>query len=323
MAESGKNSLGEPRGWLRAHIVKLILAALITASAVAYLTGVFDKIIGDVLPKGAEISCALRELVADHWPFRQPEAPPDIYRVLIATLAGDDEAGTQTQAVMSALQGEKAIDVVSTCRVLEIQGAGLTAEAAARKTGLEWLARRKADVLIFGEVLPKREALNLYFLPVGGTGDFHQHAFELKSGFLKGDFSKAAAGQLQAVALASVKPATEESGKYLVEILRPVGIRLEQLIRFPPSGLSARQLADIQFALGLALSTIGDQAGDNKALTEAVAAYRAALEERTRDRVPLDWAQTQNNLGIALWTLGERESGTRRLEDPCWPIARR
>jgi hypothetical protein len=37
--------------------------------------------------------------------------------------------------------------------------------------------------------------------------------------------------------------------------------------------------------------------------------------ERTRDRVPLDWAMTQNNLGIALETLGKRESGTARLEE--------
>ena len=38
------------------------------------------------------------------------------------------------------------------------------------------------------------------------------------------------------------------------------------------------------------------------------------LKERTRERVPLDWAATQNNLGAALATLGERESGTERLE---------
>ena len=41
-------------------------------------------------------------------------------------------------------------------------------------------------------------------------------------------------------------------------------------------------------------------------------AYRDALQEWTRERVPLDWAMTQNNLGIALSTLGERESGTER-----------
>ena len=45
-------------------------------------------------------------------------------------------------------------------------------------------------------------------------------------------------------------------------------------------------------------------------LLEAVTAYRDALKEWTRERVPLDWATTQNNLGTALWTLGQRESGT-------------
>ena len=37
-----------------------------------------------------------------------------------------------------------------------------------------------------------------------------------------------------------------------------------------------------------------------------MAAYRAALVEYTRERVPLDWAGTQNNLGVALAVLGER-----------------
>ena len=50
-------------------------------------------------------------------------------------------------------------------------------------------------------------------------------------------------------------------------------------------------------------------------LEEAVTAYRDALLERTRERVPLQWATTQNNLGNALSTLGERESGTARLEE--------
>jgi hypothetical protein len=36
--------------------------------------------------------------------------------------------------------------------------------------------------------------------------------------------------------------------------------------------------------------------------------------ERDRERVPLDWAATEQNLGVALWVLGERESGTERLE---------
>ena len=42
---------------------------------------------------------------------------------------------------------------------------------------------------------------------------------------------------------------------------------------------------------------------------------RAALEELTRERVPLDWALTQVGLGGALERLGARESGTARLEE--------
>ena len=67
--------------------------------------------------------------------------------------------------------------------------------------------------------------------------------------------------------------------------------------------------------LGIALWTLGERESGTARLEEAVAAYRAALEERTRERVPLDWATTQNNLGNALDRLGERESGTARLEE--------
>jgi hypothetical protein len=57
------------------------------------------------------------------------------------------------------------------------------------------------------------------------------------------------------------------------------------------------------------------QAGIGHRLEEAVAAYRDALTEYTRERVPLDWAMTKNNLGNALSTLGARESDTAHLEE--------
>ena len=60
---------------------------------------------------------------------------------------------------------------------------------------------------------------------------------------------------------------------------------------------------------------MGERESGTEHLDEAVAAYRAALEEQTRERVPLDWAKTQNDLGNALEALGERESGTAQLEE--------
>jgi hypothetical protein len=61
------------------------------------------------------------------------------------------------------------------------------------------------------------------------------------------------------------------------------------------------------------LASLGERESGPARLDEAVAAYRKALKEWTRERVPLQWAATQNNLGIALRILGERESGTARL----------
>jgi tetratricopeptide (TPR) repeat protein len=67
--------------------------------------------------------------------------------------------------------------------------------------------------------------------------------------------------------------------------------------------------------LGIAIQTLGQRESGTARLEGAVAAYRGALEEYTRERVPLDWAMTQNNLGNALQTLGQRESSTARLEE--------
>ncbi len=66
---------------------------------------------------------------------------------------------------------------------------------------------------------------------------------------------------------------------------------------------------------GFALYEGGRDFGDNPALRETIATFQAALGLAQRDRIPMDWAATQNYLGSALATLGERESGTARLEE--------
>jgi len=63
-----------------------------------------------------------------------------------------------------------------------------------------------------------------------------------------------------------------------------------------------------------ALLTQGDERGDNPALVEAIATCQFALQENTRQRVPLEWARTQVDLGAALERLGERESDTAHLQ---------
>ena len=50
-------------------------------------------------------------------------------------------------------------------------------------------------------------------------------------------------------------------------------------------------------------------------LEAAIRAHRAALQAYPRERMPFDWARTQQSLGRTLGALGEREAGTARLEE--------
>jgi tetratricopeptide (TPR) repeat protein len=64
-----------------------------------------------------------------------------------------------------------------------------------------------------------------------------------------------------------------------------------------------------------ALYQQGNEFGDNAALISAIERRKVLLEVMPRERVPLDWAMTETSLGITLRALGERESGTARLEE--------
>jgi tetratricopeptide (TPR) repeat protein len=68
------------------------------------------------------------------------------------------------------------------------------------------------------------------------------------------------------------------------------------------------------FEAAAALYELGRAAGLNDALAAAIRLYGQALAAAPRERVPLDWAVTQNNLGNALAILGERENGAGHLK---------
>ena len=53
-------------------------------------------------------------------------------------------------------------------------------------------------------------------------------------------------------------------------------------------------------ATGGGLYRQGEERGDNSALASSIEVYGRALAEYPRERAPLDWATTQNELGIAL-----------------------
>ena len=64
-----------------------------------------------------------------------------------------------------------------------------------------------------------------------------------------------------------------------------------------------------------ALYLQGDEFGDNGALLSAIERYKRLVALMPRERVPLQWAVTQNSLGNALQVLGQRESSTAKLDE--------
>jgi tetratricopeptide (TPR) repeat protein len=83
---------------------------------------------------------------------------------------------------------------------------------------------------------------------------------------------------------------------------------------FPQGSADGDKRTNYLYREAVALYQQGDEFGDNGALLLAIERFRrlAALTPRVR---VLDWAAIQNNLGNALATLGERESGTTKLQE--------
>jgi hypothetical protein len=229
----------------------------------------------ELIPSPRELACLVSES------FAEP-APGTRFTILISDLDGDSDS-RQTKNVRASFLNQDGIHVIRTCRVLKL---GSTAEATllAERKGQRMLWDHNADLLIWGEVAKVDETLRLWFVRRDGGSTIGKSAYRLQNSVLPKDFDDDFAEQLIAVALASILPATEQAGTYLVDLLKPAAEKLERLSAHPPPNLLPEQRGQLHQAFGLASAVIGRQSGDADWLTKAVAAYRAALEERTRAR---------------------------------------
>jgi hypothetical protein len=66
--------------------------------------------------------------------------------------------------------------------------------------------------------------------------------------------------------------------------------------------------------LGNALRTLGERESGTARLDQAVQAFSAALEELTRERVPLQWAATTGNRGVAMMQIADRTNDAAMAE---------
>lgn len=95
-----------------------------------------------------------------------------------------------------------------------------------------------------------------------------------------------------------------------------IGLAMLRLSRLTASRtMDPLHWAEVEDAFGLAQLKLGTAEGDMGRLSEAVTAFRNALEVRTRERYPLTWAETQAHLGDALRILGTHQHDPAGLEE--------
>jgi Tetratricopeptide repeat len=74
------------------------------------------------------------------------------------------------------------------------------------------------------------------------------------------------------------------------------------------------QWSNTQDNLGNALFTLGSREGGTARLEEAIAVYDEVLTDKVREHVPLQWATSAGNQGVALRLLAERNDDRHAAE---------
>ena len=284
-----------------------IVSAVIVGLVVAWSVGLMNQ----VVPAPARARLLVENLFSDNHP-----RPDDGFRIVLCWLENDD-SGFDTRLVELAFSGVGGIELVRSARIVAAQGASDEWREGMRAGVREALDEWNADLAIAGFVRKSGELLSLWFVPRSGDGTLGRadRAYRLDQVRLGGDFHDDFRAELASVALTVVAPlaGSKARGRVVVDGLEEAAGRLAVLLDGPTIVRGERRGA-LEMARGNALVVLGERVGDSEHLERAVTAYRAALEVRTRERSPIEWASTQNNLGIALRALGEREGDPERLE---------
>jgi tetratricopeptide (TPR) repeat protein len=250
-----------------------------------------------------------------------PEADPDQFSVMVARLENDGNREYE-RLIVEALKGFEGIQILALDRTVTLEGpAPEEEEKRGHESARRYLKKSGATVLIWGTVLSQggRTLPKLYWTASHGDEqepkgyDAPLTEVELR---LPEVFWPDMAEILQLLVASRYAEFQSDAGRNAADQLPWFIARVRTLLegRADRPGWDAGARARTRAIVADALHVFGDQSGTRR-LEEAVTAYREALTERTRDRVPLKWAATQNSLALALFRLGKRESGTRRLEE--------
>ena len=249
-----------------------------------------------------------------------PQASGKSFSIMLAKLENDKD-GKHRTVIKEALSRYEGIELFVAPRMVSTEGNANVTEAirSAHEHARKLLKESHADVMIWGTVLDTSKGdspLSLHWTTSDKVGakTTSEGYRPTESNYDLPDLFWSNLGDVLGL-LVTAQAATfyPQQGQSVADRLQPFIERTRVLLA--SSKLTPDKLAAIKRPFADALIIYGEQRGDSNALIEAVAAFRDALKEYTRERLPLDWAFTQNNLGIALLKLGERESGTQHLDE--------
>jgi tetratricopeptide (TPR) repeat protein len=253
---------------------------------------------------------------------RVPRADPARFSVLVAHLKNDDNSKLEN-LILEELKECPGIRVQRLNRLIPFGDKSPEAEEVkARDLGHRYLKSSGASVLICGSVLTLtgQPVLKLYLIPTRvdqwkwNRYDAPRVEDQLR---LPHAFWSDLADFLRVLVASYDLEFRAERGRYVADRLPAFIARTQQLIDGIANrpGWDADVRGAVRMILGDALQILGHQSGSNEPLQQAIAVYRAALQDRAGDKGRLDWAMTQHKLGNALQELGGREVGTGRLEE--------
>jgi tetratricopeptide (TPR) repeat protein len=241
--------------------------------------------------------------------------------VVLADLVGDDASRGQKQNVRDSLERylESSIHIISYPQVVAIDEGHFDAELTkAHAVAQRILNEKRGDLLIWGRV-KSANVLALYFTGRSvGTSKVSSYmlvsdaerALELPLNFDR-DLGAAIAARVVAVGNALVR----RLGHFLTPYAERFAKQIASLVAHPKANWSPDARGAVLYAFGRAKVLVGQEQAQSASLEAAVAVFREALKEFTRERTPVEWAETQHDLGVVLSILGTREAGTGKLEE--------
>ena len=248
-----------------------------------------------------------------------PKTDPERFAVAVAHLE-NDENGELERLIVEDLEEFEGVQVLSVDRTIRLTGAAREqSEKRGHEEARRYLAETGATVLVWGTVVRhENRALPKLYLTTSPRVESHSGRYRPTEDLRLPELSWAdLADVLRLVIVSRDAEFAAKQGQYVADQLPPFIAKVRRLLGASEgaAGWDPDARASTLLVFADSLYALGEQRGENAPLEEAVSAYRAALEERTRERVPLDWAGTQSNLGNALQILGEREGETTRLEE--------